>query len=234
MYSPDTEGLVVAGLRKSFGERPVLEDIGFAVRPGEIVCLTGDNGAGKSTLLRCLVGLARHRGEAHLDGMALDGSPSALRSLGYVPQAPALVETNTVEETLELFTSLRGLSSVDAQVPDGFLPPPNEPIGHLSGGQRQRVALAIGLLGRPRLLLLDEPTANLDDAGRLMTKQILRAAADQGACVVIVSPALIDLLEIVDRVLVLKDGRISDGSDVVRMLGGALDTGSGDELKAVS
>jgi ABC-type multidrug transport system ATPase subunit len=226
-------GLRVCGITKSFGDRPVLRDASFSVRPGEVVCLTGDNGAGKSTLLRCLVGLARHSGEAFLDGIALAGSPAALALLGYVPQSPALVETNTVEETIGFFASLRGVPPLDGRLPDGFLPTPGEQIAHLSGGQRQRVALSVGLLGSPRLLLLDEPTANLDDAGRAMTKEVLRTAADEGSCVVIVSPALIDLLEIVDRVLVLKDGCIADGDEVVSLLERSL-VGADEKLRAAS
>src|SRR5918994_6826828 len=215
-----SEGLDVVGLSKSYGSRSLLQEATFSVEPGEIVCLTGDNGAGKSTLLRCLVGLTRYRGSATLDGTQLTGDAGTLGKIGYVPQTPTLVDTASVAETLALFSSLRGITFDPSLLPDGWLPPLESRIAHLSGGQRQRVALSIALLGSPTLLLLDEPTANLDDAGRATVAALIQNAAQDGCAVLIVSPASIDLAPLVRRVLTLSDGRIVPNGAVYSLIRG--------------
>ncbi|MPZ70247.1 MAG: ATP-binding cassette domain-containing protein [Actinobacteria bacterium] len=211
-------GLDVESISKSYGDRALLDGASFAVAPGEIVCLTGDNGAGKSTLLRCLVGLARYEGTASLGGKKLKRGGRLQSEIGYLPQAPALVETATVEETLLMFASLRGVDPADIEVGEGSLPPLDERVGHLSGGQRQRIALAIAFLGRPRLLLLDEPTANLDDEGRRMATHMMRAAAERGAAIVVVSPAAIDLAALADRILMLRGGQVVEGNTMAELI----------------
>ena len=98
-------------------------------------------------------------------------------------------------------------------LPDGFLPAVDKPVGQLSGGQAQRVALAAVLQGDPDLVLLDEPFANLDDEAREQAHQLLRAHRDAGATVLIASPTALDLLAMIDRVLLIEDGSIGfDGA----------------------
>lgn len=217
MMSPEL-GLEIVSITKAYGDLVLLDGASFSVAPGEIVCLTGDNGAGKSTLLRCLVGLAPYSGTVMLAGERLGRDARIQSEIGYLPQAPVLVETATVEETLLMFASLRGVDPADIEIGEGSLPPLDERVGHLSGGQRQRVALAIAFLGGPRLLLLDEPTANLDDQGRHMAIQMMRAAAERGAATVVVSPAAIDLAAVADRVLMLRGARIDDGATMAELI----------------
>jgi ABC-type multidrug transport system ATPase subunit len=213
----DGTGLQVRSLGRSFGPHRLIADATFDVAPGEIVCLTGDNGVGKSTLLRCLMGLAGYEGDASLDGVSLRRH-EALARVSYVPQSPALVETASVEETLDFFASLRRIRFDQSVVPAGFLPPLEARIGSLSGGQRQRVALVVGLLARARLLLLDEPMANLDDGGRELVRHMVGRAAANGSVVVIVSPAAADLTSLVTRVLTLADGHVLDDDGLLRRL----------------
>ena len=210
-------GLQVRNLGRSYGPQRLIEDATFDVAPGEIVCLTGDNGVGKTTLLRCLTGLAGYEGEAQLDGVSLRRRDTLAR-VSYVPQSPELVETASVEETLDFFASLRRIRFDASVVPAGFLPPLEARIGSLSGGQRQRVALVVGLLARARLLLLDEPMANLDDGGRELVRHMVGRAAENGSVVVIVSPAAADLTQLVTRVLTLADGRVLDDDGLLRRL----------------
>lgn len=214
--------LVTEGLSKAFGRHPVLEDVNLRVEPGEIVVVSGGNGAGKSTLLRCLAGLLPFEGRARVGGLALDGKPAVRRLVGYVPQAVQLPEHATVGEVLGFFARLRGVAPGIPDLPEGFLPAPERPIGVCSGGQRQRVALAVALLGRPRLLLLDEPVANLDGAGREAFWEALRGRARAGAAALVASPTPGDLIGVADRAVVLAEGRVvhdggMDGPHVVAL-----------------
>lgn len=214
--------LETVGLSKAFGDHRVLEGVTLRLGPGEIVAVTGGNGAGKSTLLRCLAGLLRFEGRAQVEGLELDGRPSVQRLIGYVPQAVQLPEHASVAEVLDFFARLRGVVPQIPDLPEGFLPAPERPIGVCSGGQRQRVALAVALLGDPRLLLLDEPAASLDESARETFWELLRSRALAGAAALIASPTPADLIGVAGRAVVLVDGRVVhdgavDGSHVVAL-----------------
>lgn len=200
--------LSVRGLHKRFGGRVVLDGVNLDLPAGQVALLTGGNGSGKTTLLRCVAGLASHRGEVWVDGEPLGSSPATRARVGYLPQTVGLPAWATVAEVLDLFATLRGTDGTAVPLPDGFLPPRDQPTGQLSGGQRQRVALAVALLGDPRLLLLDEPTANLDDDGRQLLLEVLRALRERGAAILVAAPSPGDLAGLPDRTLRLSDGRI--------------------------
>lgn len=204
----EVRALETEGLTKAYGRHVVLEDVTLRVESGEIVALSGGNGAGKSTLLRCLAGLLPFEGRARVAGIAVDGRPAVRRLIGYVPQAVQLPEHATVAEVLAFFARLRGVAPAAQDLPDGFLPAPERPIGVCSGGQRQRVTLAVALLGAPRLLLLDEPVANLDEPGREAFWEALRTRARAGAAALVASPTPADLVGVAGRAVVLADGRV--------------------------
>jgi ABC-2 type transport system ATP-binding protein len=217
--SDPTPRLTITGLGKRFGTRTVLDGVDLEVRPGSIVLLAGSNGSGKTTLLRCVAGLARHDGEVLLDGDPIRADGAGHRSVGYLPQALGLPTWATVAEVLDLFGRLRGSTETTVELPDGFLPPLEQPIGQLSGGQRQRVAFATALLGRPTLLLLDEPAANLDDDGRAAMVAILEALRDTGTSVLVAAPSPGDLNGLPDRTVRLVDGVIA-ASTPLQIVGG--------------
>jgi ABC-2 type transport system ATP-binding protein len=208
--SEPTPRLTVSGLGKRFGARTVLAGVDLEVDPGSIVLLAGSNGSGKTTLLRCVAGLARHAGSVSLDGEPVRADGSGHPSIGYLPQALGLPTWATVTEVLDLFGRLRGSSETVVELPEGFLPPLEQPIGELSGGQRQRVAFAISLLGQPSLLLLDEPAANLDDDGRDDMVAVLEALRDTGTSVLVAAPSPGDLNGLPDRTVRLVDGVVAD------------------------
>jgi ABC-type multidrug transport system ATPase subunit len=206
----DERGLRVEGLTKVYRGGWGLHDLTMEVPGACILALGGPNGSGKSTLLRCLAGLARFEGTARLHGRALDGSPAHRRVVGYLPQALGLPEHATIGETLELFGRLRGAAPDEGLLPSGFVRPPEDRIDELSGGQRHRVALAIALLGEPRLLLLDEPVANLDEEGRETFWRTLRRLRDErGVTAIVASPAPSELRGVADRAVYLTDGRLA-------------------------
>lgn len=208
---PDTEPrLAIRDLHKSFDERVVLDGVDLDVTAGSVVLLAGTNGSGKTTLLRCAAGLAAHVGEVRVDGRPWRGTVADRRLIGYLPQALGLPEWATVSEVLALFAELRGAAVDEMDVPASFLPPSDQRIGSLSGGQRQRVAICVALLGHPRVLLLDEPAANLDEDGRDDLFTVLEAARNRGTSVLVAAPSPVDLNGLPDRTVRLRDGRIGD------------------------
>jgi ABC-2 type transport system ATP-binding protein len=204
--APTPPRLRLTGIGKRFGTRPVLTGVDLDVAPGSILLLAGSNGSGNTTLLRCIAGLARHEGSVSLDGEPIRVDGAGHPAVGYLPQALGMPTWATVAEVLELFGRLRGSSEMAVELPEGFLPPREQPIGQLSGGQRQRVAFAVSLLGAPRLLLLDEPAANLDDDGREAMVAILRSLRDTGTSVLVAAPSPGDLNGLPDRTVRLVDG----------------------------
>jgi ABC-type multidrug transport system ATPase subunit len=203
--------LRVRDVRRAFGRRVVLDGIDLDVLAGQVVLLAGDNGSGKTTLLRCIAGLARYDGRITLDGTAAARTAASRAAIGYLPQTVGLPAWATVAETMTLFERLRGATIDEVDLPDGFLPPWDQPVGQLSGGQRQRVALAITLLGAPRLLLLDEPSANLDRLGRDGLATLVRSVASEGTSVLIAAPSPSDLGLLPDRMVRLVDGQVVAG-----------------------
>ena len=203
--SADTRGLVVCGLGKSWGDRQVLSEISFELPRGVVAGVTGSNGAGKSTLLRCLAGLTAHTGAAQWGERAL--SDRAVRQrFAYLPQDVALPPTATVAEALALFARLRRTTPSDTNLPDDFVPDGEHPLGKLSGGQQQRVAIAAVFLGRPELLLLDEPDANLDPGGRRALWQAVAGLTAAGSTVLVATPRRHD--HPFDRFIELDEGRV--------------------------
>lgn len=205
---PRRERLHVRDLTKRYGSNTVLDGISFALPAGTIAVVTGANGAGKSTLLRCLASLASFDGTAALDGDPLPGGHELRRAIGYLPQDVGLPATTTVSEVLDLFAHLRAVEPETADLPDSFLPAMAAPVGTLSGGQRQRLAIAIALLGRPDLLLLDEPTANLDAWAAGTLWEVLHDHRDRGATILVASPRTADVVDEADIVLTLADANI--------------------------
>ena len=219
----------VAELRhvsKRFGSVRALDDVSFALAPGETVALLGPNGAGKSTLVSVLVGLrAPETGEALVEG----GDPRDHRTraaLGTVPQETVLPQTLRVRELVTFaarhFPAAETVSTALAQF--GLTALAERQAGSLSVGQRRRVALALAFVGRPRLLVLDEPTAPLDAEGRSAVWSAVAAARERGAAILLATHHLDEAEAVATRVVALADGRVvADGSmdDVRRRAGGA-------------
>jgi len=200
--------------------QPVLGSISLSVDAGTVLVVQGPSGSGKSTLARVLMGLWPDvSGEVILSGKALaDWDRLQLGPrMGYLPQDIQLLEGTIADniarygpiDSAQVVQAARcaGLHELILHLPQGYETPIGEAGGALSGGLRQRVALARALYGEPALLVLDEPDANLDEAGEAALRQAVRAQKARGHTVVLISHHP-ELLAVADRLLVLHEGRI--------------------------
>jgi ABC-2 type transport system ATP-binding protein len=190
----------LAGAR-SYGDLEALAPTDVELVAGETVALVGPNGAGKSTLLALLAGAIE----------PTEGMVETHARVGWVPQRPAHYARLSARENLELFARLEGVRSARATAEDLLgrfsLPSDSRPSGELSVGNRQRLNVALSLLGEPRVLLLDEPTAALDPGQRRRVWEVVNALRADGGAVCFATQNL-EEVEHADRVLVLLDGRV--------------------------
>lgn len=217
--------LSLRGVSKNFGGVHALVDVDLDVREREVLAVVGDNGAGKSTLAGVLAGAYRpDAGEVRLDGapVVLD-PPATARALGIatVFQDLALMDDLDVVENLFLGHETRRGPLLDEVAMErrawalldqlaATVPSVREPVRTLSGGQRQVVAVARALLGSPRVVVLDEPTASL---GVRQTAEVLNLVVrlrERGHAVVLISHQAADLQAVADRILVLRLGQVHD------------------------
>jgi ABC-type multidrug transport system ATPase subunit len=201
--------IVTRNVTKRYGQVAALADVTFDVTPGEAVALWGPNGAGKTTILRCLLGLARYDGDVVVDGHDSRRDGRAVRSsIGYVPQ-DLPVAPMTVGEMVAFIASLKRVSIEQAIVQLdrlGIGDQTEKRIGALSGGMKQRLALALALIGMPQILLLDEPTANLDARGRAELLDLLTQLKREGLTMIFSSHRPDDILALADRILMIESG----------------------------
>jgi ABC-2 type transport system ATP-binding protein len=207
-----TEPLVSAlRVARRFGDVEALAATDFELSAGETVALVGPNGAGKSTLLAILAGALE----------PTEGSVETHARIGWVPQRPAQYARLSPRENLELFARLEGVRD-PAGAASGLLqrfslPTGPQPAGQLSVGNRQRLNVALSLLGEPRVLLLDEPTASLDPVQRRLVWDVVNALRGEGGAICFATQN-IDEVEHADRVVALQDGRVV-GSSVEAVFG---------------
>jgi ABC-2 type transport system ATP-binding protein len=209
--------LEVDDLSHSYGSRPALSDLSFAIRACEFTVLLGLNGAGKSTLFSLMTRLYAHRsGSIRIFGAAIDDEPAAaLSRMGIVFQQPTLDLDLTVEQNLRYHGALHGLprtgleSRIAAELDRvGLADRRRDKARQLSGGQRRRVEIARALLHDPKLLLLDEPTVGLDVAARQFLLDHVRVLCRDQGLAVLWATHLIDEIGEDARVIVLHRGSI--------------------------
>jgi ABC-type multidrug transport system ATPase subunit len=202
----------IADVRKRFGRARVLDGVDFDVLAGQSVALWGSNGAGKTTLIRCLLGLIDFDGAIRVAGLDVrrDGK-RVRRLLGYVPQELAFYDDFRVIEAARYLARLRDadVSACEAGLADvGLLAHARKRVRELSGGMKQRLALSVALLNDPPLLVLDEPTSNLDSAGRRSLMELLLQLKAAGKTILFISHRPEEVRGLADRVLTLEAGRV--------------------------
>ena len=202
----------VAGLTKQFGSVTAVDDLSFAVAPGQVTGFLGPNGAGKTTTLRCLLGLvAPTRGTATIGGSSYAALDRPLQTVGSVLEASSFHPGRSALRHLEVLALASGVAraraaEVLAQV--GLQDFADRRVGGYSLGMRQRLGLAGALLGDPGVLILDEPANGLDPAGIAWLRGFLRTLASEGRTVLVSSHVLTEVQQTVDRVVVLARGRL--------------------------
>jgi len=213
--------LSMRGISKSFGKVQALDDIHLDIFAGEVVAIVGDNWAGKSTLVKILAGVhPADEGEIEFEGQAVQiPDPSTSRALGIatVFQDLALCDNLDVVANLFLGREIAGVALDEEEMEkdawellrqlSARIPSVRVPIAALSGGQRQTVAIARSLIGDPRVVILDEPTAALGVAQTAEVLNLIERLRERGHGVVLISHNMADVQAVADRIIVLRLGR---------------------------
>lgn len=214
-------GLKLEGVAVSLGGTPILGDVSFEIKPGEVLGLIGPNGAGKSTALRAILGLVEAGGDITLDGNSVKGmsAKERARQIAYVPQGAPVHWPLTAERTVALgriphLTPWQDMSSADNAAIEQAMRQTDcwefrdRLVTTLSGGERARVLLARTIAVGAGYMLADEPTASLDPEHQLQVMDVLRAEASRGVGVVIVMHDLSLAMRSCDKLVLLHDGRV--------------------------
>jgi branched-chain amino acid transport system ATP-binding protein len=212
--------LAVDGLEVTYGETQILWGASFSVASGSITALVGSNGAGKTTTLKTVAGLLAPRGgRIVLAGEPIGGRPArevVARGVSIVPEGGRIFPAMTVRENLQMGAyTPRARAAVEATMGEMFdlFPILRErraaAAGTLSGGERQMLAIARGLMSRPRLLMLDEPSLGLAPAVVLRLYGVVRELNRQGLTILLVEQNVQHAIELAERTFVLEAGRIA-------------------------
>jgi ABC-2 type transport system ATP-binding protein len=220
--------VTVSDLHKSYGPFEALRGISFEIAEGEVFGLLGPNGAGKTTTVEILEGY-RHRdaGEVSVLGADPERDGSAWRNrLGIVLQSSAMYPNLTVSEHVNLFAGYYAAPRDVTEVVElvGLSEKRSARVKTLSGGQRRRLDLALGLIGDPELLFLDEPTTGFDPAARRAAWDMIRSLRALGKTVLLTTHYLDEAEQLADRVAVLREGRIVALGTPAELVGGAQKT----------
>ncbi|PMR75910.1 ABC transporter ATP-binding protein [Billgrantia endophytica] len=239
----DAPALEVDGLSFSYSGKPVLEEVGFRLEAGQFTVLLGPNGAGKTTLFSLITRLYDRRvGTIRVDGFELRRHAVAAHArMGVVFQQPTLDLDLSVRQNLTYHAALHGMGPREARrraeeqvARVGLGDALKTRVRQLSGGQRRRVEIARGLLHRPRLLLLDEPTVGLDIAARRdLVERVHRLCVEEGVAV-LWATHLIDEVYPEDRVVVLDGGKVRASGSVSEILAASGGTSIGEAFDTLT
>lgn len=201
----------VQALEKVIKGRTILSNISFEIKSGECVALIGPNGAGKTTLMSCLLGDRKAtKGQVLLDGLAPQAQ-SNKEKVAVLPQENAIPRDLKVKELLRFFQAIYKDSLTDVEIDSLLCFSPeqkNQLAGKLSGGQKRLLAFVICLIGKPKLLFLDEPTAGMDTSTRQRFWEIVHELKAQGVTIFYTSHYIEEVEHTAERILVLHQGRL--------------------------
>jgi ABC-2 type transport system ATP-binding protein len=213
MPPPTDAAVVVAGLEKRYGAVRAVDGLSFEVRAGEVFGLLGPNGAGKTTTVEILEGY-RRPDAGHVRVLGLDPARDGARlrrQVGVMLQEGGLYPGLRAGELLRLFAAYYDTAEDPGTLLDtvGLRDAAGTPVRRLSGGQRQRLSLACAIVGRPRAVFLDEPTAGMDPHARATTWSLVRRLAGRGTTVLLTTHAMDEAEQLCDRVAIVASGRLA-------------------------
>ena len=197
----------------SFGDKKIIHGLNFSVKRGEIFGFLGSNGSGKTTTIRALLGIYQaDSGELLINGKKF--SPERTGLIGYLPEERGLYRKEKVIDVMQYFGQLKGLSKKEARdFSQDFLKrvgledKARLNIDKLSGGQQQKIQLGITIMGKPDLLILDEPTKGFDPVNRELLMEIIKEENTRGATIIMVTHQMEEVEKICNRALLLKNGK---------------------------
>lgn len=212
------ELLTVSQLRYNYGQRIAVDGVSFSIAKGELLGLLGANGAGKTTTISCIAGLLTNwQGELHLSGQLFRPAKSEQDrlALGIVPQELALYEGLTALENLQTFGKLCGLKGklLNDRISEmlalaGLADRASDLVDNFSGGMKRRLNLAIGVIHRPQLLLLDEPTVGVDPQSRNHLFESLLSLKSMGMTMLYTTHYMEEAQRLCDRIAIMNDGKL--------------------------
>jgi len=213
----------VAGLTKRFGDQVAVDHLSLTAPAGRVTALLGPNGAGKTTTFRVLLGLARPTaGRALIDGRPYAELERPRQTVGAVLESAGFHPARTGRDHLRVVAMAARIprSRVDELLAFvGLARAADRRVGAYSTGMRQRLAVAGALLGDPRVVVLDEPTAGLDPEGVAWMRRLMREMAAEGRCVLVASHLLAEVVQAADRVVIIARGRALREADVASLDG---------------
>ena len=204
----------IKDFKLSFGDKKIIHGLSFNVKKGEVFGFLGSNGSGKTTTIRALLGIYQaDSGELLINGEKF--SPEKVGAIGYLPEERGLYKKEKVIDVMQYFGQLKGLSRKEAREFSqkylkrvGLEDKANSNIDKLSGGQQQKIQLGITIMGKPELLILDEPTKGFDPVNRELLMDIIKEENARGATIMMVTHQMEEVEKICDRALLLKNGRM--------------------------
>ena len=204
----------IKNFKLSFGNKEIIRGLSFNVKKGEIFGFLGSNGSGKTTTIRALLGIYQaDSGELLINGEEF--SPERIGAIGYLPEERGLYKKEKVIDVMQYFGRLKGLSKKEAQEFSkkylkrvGLEDKANSNIDKLSGGQQQKIQLGITIMGKPEILILDEPTKGFDPVNRQLLMDIIEEENARGATIMMVTHQMEEVEKICNRALLLKNGKM--------------------------
>lgn len=206
--------LQIENLCKRYGKRPILQDLSLTIQPGEIYGLLGPNGAGKTTTINLICGLLQaDSGTIAIGGRRAGAATKSI--LGVMPQENLLYRGLTCEENLAFFGRIYGMSRRDRKHQTerclglvNLLDRAKTPVEKLSGGMQRRLSLAVAMIHRPKLLILDEPTTGLDIEARYEVWSLIRSFKQSGVTVLLTTHLLDEVERLCHRIGIIKQGQL--------------------------
>jgi ABC-2 type transport system ATP-binding protein len=208
----------ICSLTKTYGDQTAVDGLSFTAPAGKVTGFLGPNGAGKTTTLRCLLGLAQPTsGAALIDGLPYRALASPRRHVGAVLESTGFHPARTGRNHLRVITKAARLDATRIEPLlelVGLRAAADRRVGGYSLGMRQRLGLAAAMLGDPAVVVLDEPANGLDPEGVAWIRQLLRIWADEGHTVIVSSHLLAEVAQVVDRVVIIRDGALITETDI--------------------